>query len=155
KPPGRRVGAPRRRHHGHPRRKPARAGLSRPLHRHAARVHRREGRHRVGAGLARPRRRPPGVVMSSFDDLTNRVVVITGGGSGIGAALARGFAREGAKVAVADIDGSAAAATASTIGDLAVAYTVDVADPDSVERLAADVYDKHGRVDVLFNNAGV
>lgn len=93
--------------------------------------------------------------MSSFDDLTNRVVVITGGGSGIGAALARGFAREGAMVAVADIDGSAAAATASTIGDAAVAYTVDVADPASVERLAVDVYDKHGRVDVLFNNAGV
>ncbi len=86
---------------------------------------------------------------------TDRVVVITGAGSGIGAALAAGFAAEGALVVAADIVGAAAEATAARIGGGASSYALDVADADAVERFAADVFAQHGRVDVLINNAGV
>jgi NAD(P)-dependent dehydrogenase (short-subunit alcohol dehydrogenase family) len=88
-------------------------------------------------------------------DFSGRVVVITGAGSGIGAALAGGFAAEGASVVVADIDGEAAAATAASIGGSALSYTVDVTDADAVEGFADDVFRRLSRVDVLINNAGV
>jgi NAD(P)-dependent dehydrogenase (short-subunit alcohol dehydrogenase family) len=90
--------------------------------------------------------------------LVDKVCLITGAGSGIGRASAILFAAEGAAVAAADIDAAAAAATAATIGSAggtARAYLVDVADPASTERLAADVVADFGRIDVLFNNAGI
>lgn len=90
-----------------------------------------------------------------MDDFNGKVAVITGAGSGIGAALARGFAAEGAHVAAVDIDGAAAVETASSIGSRAVGYAVDVADADAVEQLADEVFSDHGHVDVLCNNAGV
>ena len=90
--------------------------------------------------------------MQSFDQ---KVVVITGAASGIGAALAAGFSAEGAKVVAADIDLAGAAATADAIGDHAVAVEVDVADRSSVEALADAAWDTFGQVDLLFNNAGV
>ncbi len=90
--------------------------------------------------------------MQSFD---NKVAVITGAASGIGAALAAGFSAEGAKVVAADIDLEGAAATADAIGDNAMAIQVDVADRSSVAALADAAWDAFGQVDLLFNNAGV
>jgi NAD(P)-dependent dehydrogenase (short-subunit alcohol dehydrogenase family) len=90
--------------------------------------------------------------------LPEKVCLITGAGSGIGRASAVLFAQEGASIAVADIDRAAAAATVETIesaGGRAHAHEVDVADEESTERLAADVIGDFGRIDVLFNNAGI
>ena len=90
--------------------------------------------------------------MQNFDD---KVAVITGAASGIGAALAAGFSAEGAKVVAADIDLAGATATVNAIGDNAVAVEVDVANRASVEALAEAAWDAFGQVDLLFNNAGV
>jgi NAD(P)-dependent dehydrogenase (short-subunit alcohol dehydrogenase family) len=90
--------------------------------------------------------------------LPDKVCLITGAGSGIGRASAVLYAQEGASIAVADIDPAAAAETVETIesaGGRARAYEVDVADEESTERLAADVVGDFGRIDVLFNNAGI
>jgi NAD(P)-dependent dehydrogenase (short-subunit alcohol dehydrogenase family) len=91
-------------------------------------------------------------------DLTGKVAVVTGGGSGIGRALVLALAEAGSNVVVADIDGDAAGgvaeeAAASGVRSLAVA--TDVADPASVISLADAAYDEFARVDVLCNNAGV
>ena len=91
-------------------------------------------------------------------DLHDRVAVITGAGSGIGAATARLLARHGATVHAADIDAEAARGVADEIGALggrAVAHAVDVTRFEVVDRLAEEVFARDGRVDVLHNNAGV
>ncbi len=85
--------------------------------------------------------------------LAGRVAVVTGGGSGIGRALAHRLAAEGATVAVADIDEREAAVTAAAVGGRA--YRVDVADPAALEVLAAAVAADLGVVGILANNAGV
>ena len=90
--------------------------------------------------------------------LADKVCVITGAGSGIGQASARLFASEGGHVVVADIDLAAARETAEEIansGADAVAEQVDVTDETQTAGLAARVVDRFGRIDVLFNNAGV
>jgi len=87
--------------------------------------------------------------------LDRKVCLITGAASGIGQASARLFAREGATVIVADIDLAAAAATAAEIGDGAAPEQVDVTDEVLTSSLAKRVVDRHGRIDVLFNNAGI
>ncbi len=90
------------------------------------------------------------------DRLAGKVCLITGAGSGIGRASAVAFAAEGAEVAVADIDPAAAADTTSLLpSDRAAAFTVDVTDPEGCERLSGDVLARFGRIDVLFNNAGI
>jgi NAD(P)-dependent dehydrogenase (short-subunit alcohol dehydrogenase family) len=90
------------------------------------------------------------------DRLAGKVCLITGAGSGIGRATAKTFAAEGAQVAVADIDGSAAAETVGSMASgAAAAFTVDVTDPDDCERLAREVMARFERIDVLFNNAGI
>jgi NAD(P)-dependent dehydrogenase (short-subunit alcohol dehydrogenase family) len=86
-------------------------------------------------------------------DFNGRIVVVTGGASGIGAASARAFAHRGAKVVVADRDEAAAAGMAAEIGGLAVA--LDVAEEDSVAEAASRVASEAGPVDVLVNSAGV
>lgn len=88
----------------------------------------------------------------------DRVAVITGAGSGIGAALARELARGGAHVVASDLDESAAATTALAIrgiGRNATHARLDVTSADAVERLAAETWTRHGRIDLWFNNAGI
>ncbi|NPA91682.1 MAG: 3-oxoacyl-ACP reductase FabG [Chloroflexi bacterium] len=90
--------------------------------------------------------------------LEEKVAVITGAARGIGAATARIFAREGAKVAITDIDEEQGQATAAAIRDAggeAVFIPVDVTDFTSVERMVQQVMDHFGRIDILVNNAGV
>jgi NAD(P)-dependent dehydrogenase (short-subunit alcohol dehydrogenase family) len=82
------------------------------------------------------------------------VLLATGAASGLGAATARRFADEGARVAVADIDTAAAEAVAASLPD-ALALTVNTSDPASVERAVAAAADHYGRIDVIFNNAGI
>ena len=87
-------------------------------------------------------------------DLTGRVIVVTGGARGIGRALARRFASEGAEaVVVADIDGRGAAATADEIG--AMSAGCDVSREADVRRLVEHVMSKYGRIDVVCSNAGI
>lgn len=83
------------------------------------------------------------------------VAVITGAASGIGAGLAREAARRGMQVVLADEDDEALVTVAAQIGDAALAVPTDVTDPASVEALAEAAYRHFGRVDLLFNNAGV
>lgn len=90
--------------------------------------------------------------------LKDKVTLITGAGSGIGRSTALRFAEEGAHVVVADLDEAAGQETADLIRDCgwsASACPCDVTDPDSVQGLVAEVLDKSGRIDVLFNNAGI
>jgi NAD(P)-dependent dehydrogenase (short-subunit alcohol dehydrogenase family) len=85
--------------------------------------------------------------------LTDRVAVVTGGGSGIGLASARRLAAEGAKVVVADIDATSGAAAAEAVGGLFV--QVDVTNPEQVEELFQTAVDTYGSLDIAFNNAGI
>ncbi|QYK41646.1 MAG: glucose 1-dehydrogenase [Paracoccaceae bacterium] len=84
--------------------------------------------------------------------LAGKCAVVTGGGSGFGAGIARRFAREGARVVVADIDADAARAVAAEIAGTAV--QVDVSRGDSVAAMAAAVL-AGGGIDILVNNAGI
>ncbi len=83
--------------------------------------------------------------------LTDKVLLVTGGGSGIGAATARLAARDGALVIVADIDGAAARAVADAIS--ADTVEVDVRDPASVETMVDQVVARHGRLDGVVHSA--
>src|SRR4051812_29434315 len=89
-------------------------------------------------------------------ELRDRVAVVTGGASGIGRAMARRFAKEGARgVVVADLDGPGAEAVAAEIGDRAVSTRTDVAREDDVDALLAAARDAFGEVDLFCANAGV
>jgi NAD(P)-dependent dehydrogenase (short-subunit alcohol dehydrogenase family) len=90
--------------------------------------------------------------------LQDHIAVVTGAGSGIGRAIALGFAREGASVAALDINGDTAAQTAASIraaGGIAEAFTIDIADRAACAATAADVARRMGAVSVLVNNAGI
>jgi 3-oxoacyl-[acyl-carrier protein] reductase len=82
-----------------------------------------------------------------------KVVLVTGGGSGLGQAMSLSFGREGGRIAVVDIDGVAAAQTAESVGD-ARAYTCDVSDEAAVTATFRAVDVDLGPLDVLVNNAG-
>ncbi len=90
--------------------------------------------------------------------LDAKVCIITGAGKGIGAASAVAFAKEGAIVEIADVDIESAQKVAEQIrsdGGIAVASHMDVTDSDSIKGFVQSVVDRRGRIDVLFNNAGV
>jgi NAD(P)-dependent dehydrogenase (short-subunit alcohol dehydrogenase family) len=83
-----------------------------------------------------------------------QVAVVTGGASGVGKALVKALVGEGLKVVIADVEKPALEAAAKELGDV-VPIVTDVSDPESVERLAARVFDELGACHLLFNNAGV
>ncbi|QOZ28151.1 SDR family NAD(P)-dependent oxidoreductase [Bradyrhizobium sp. CCBAU 51753] len=90
--------------------------------------------------------------------LTNHIAVITGAGSGIGRAIAAGYAREGAHAVLLDQNGDAAAEAAKEIrnaGCNAESYTLDVTNRDACSAMAKHVADKVGAVSILVNNAGI
>lgn len=92
---------------------------------------------------------------SSAKPLQGRVVVVTGAGSGIGAATARAFAAQGAELALLDVDAAAAQAVAKSIGRQALGLLCDVTDAASVQSAFAAVVQRFGGVDVVVSNAGV
>ena len=90
--------------------------------------------------------------------LEDRVAIVTGGGHGIGKAYAVRLASEGAKIVTAELDekaGQAVAQELNAAGHQAIAIRTDVADPDSVEKMAAAAVARFGRIDILVNNAAI
>ena len=99
---------------------------------------------------------PDGFVASLFS-LEDRVAVVTGGASGLGAAMAAGLAQAGAAIGVVDVDAERAAAVCASIVDAdgtAAPFTADVTDSSAVDRAVAGVVAELGGVDVLVNSAG-
>jgi len=93
-----------------------------------------------------------------MDGLAGKRALVTGGGSGIGAAMARAFAREGAKVVLADLDRHGMDRVAGEIaarGGDALGVRTDVTSLESVEELAERTVERHGAVHIVCNNAGV
>ena len=88
-------------------------------------------------------------------DFQGRVAVVTGGASGIGKALAKAFLGEGMKVVLADVEEAALKATAEELAGDVIGVVTDVSDANSVQALAARVFDLHGACHILCNNAGV
>ena len=86
-------------------------------------------------------------------EYTGSTAVVTGGGHGIGRALAEGLAARGARVVVGDIDEQRAAKVAARIGGIAV--SCDVGDPDSVSALVSTAVKAYGPVDIAVSNAGI
>lgn len=83
-----------------------------------------------------------------------RVAIVTGAGSGMGAAMVRGFHAEGAQVVAVDVDRERVEATAAPLGERVRAVTLDVTDADAVAAMVAHVAGR-GRIDILCNNAGI
>src|SRR5262245_22308284 len=96
--------------------------------------------------------------MSARFDLTGRTVIVTGGGKGIGKVYAEEFAKAGARVVAADIDGAAAKAVAEALvaqGFETIGLSVDIASEDSTNTMAQAALDRFGTIDVLINNASL
>jgi NAD(P)-dependent dehydrogenase (short-subunit alcohol dehydrogenase family) len=87
--------------------------------------------------------------------LEGKIALVTGGGSGIGRAAAVAFAREGARVVVADVDGASANVTTALLPADSLGVTCDVSHSGEVEAVVQRVVDQFGRLDCAFNNAGI
>lgn len=102
-----------------------------------------------------------GINMSILDKfkLDNQVAIVTGGASGLGKAMGKGLAEAGAHLVIADINLELAQATADEFtkdtGNKAIACKVDVTNVDDVYQMVEDVKNEFGRIDILFNNAGI
>jgi 3-oxoacyl-[acyl-carrier protein] reductase len=84
-----------------------------------------------------------------------KIALVTGGAAGIGAAIARRFAREGLRVAVGDVDRKQGEELVAAIGAMARFYELDVAAEEGVNRTVDRIVGDHGRIDILINNAGI
>ena len=87
--------------------------------------------------------------------LDDKVAIVTGGARGIGRAIAERYAREGARVAIADLNASGAAEAADAIGDAAVGIGLDVTKQEDIDRAIETVVGRWGSLDILVNNAGL
>src|SRR5579871_635374 len=88
--------------------------------------------------------------------LENKTAIVTGGARGIGLAIAKRYAAEGAKVVIADVDAAAGEAAASALGDANCSFVLaDVGDRRDADRLVAEACRRFGGIDVLVNNAGI
>jgi 3-oxoacyl-[acyl-carrier protein] reductase len=87
--------------------------------------------------------------------LDKHIAVVTGAGSGIGRAIAEGYAREGARVVALDVNADGAAETAKSIGGSAASFPLDVTDRAACAAMAKQIADKVGPVSILVNNAGI
>ena len=99
----------------------------------------------------------PGDFVQHLFDLDGRVAAVTGGGSGLGAAIAIGYAQAGVKVVLLDVNEAGAQATAATIAEQGGSCSVrvlDVTDKVAVDAAADWVVETYGRVDILVNSAG-
>ena len=97
-------------------------------------------------------------LMSALFDLHGRVAVVTGGNGGIGLGMAEGLAAAGANIVVAARNAEKNAAAVKCIKALgveALAFAIDVTEPESCKTMIAFARDKFGRVDILLNNAGI
>lgn len=86
--------------------------------------------------------------------LEGRAAIVTGSGSGIGRGIAHRLAKEGASVAIADIDSSACVKVAQEIGAVAMSRPTDISSSEEVRGLVQDALKKFGKLDILVNNAG-
>jgi len=87
--------------------------------------------------------------------LQDKTALITGAARGIGRSFAEAYIDEGARVAIADIDIARARATATDLGDAAIAVEMDVTQQDSIDKAVAATIDAFGHIDILINNAAV
>jgi NAD(P)-dependent dehydrogenase (short-subunit alcohol dehydrogenase family) len=87
--------------------------------------------------------------------LQGKSALITGSARGIGRAFAEAYVREGARVAIADIDIARARATADAIGEAAIAVELDVTQQDSIDAAVAETVAAFGQIDILINNAAI
>jgi len=85
----------------------------------------------------------------------NKIIVVTGGASGIGEAISKAFAAQGATVAVVDLEESKAIKIAEELGNSSEGFACDVANYESVNNVAAAIQDVYKKVDVLVNSAGI
>jgi NAD(P)-dependent dehydrogenase (short-subunit alcohol dehydrogenase family) len=90
-----------------------------------------------------------------MSELEGKVAIVTGGSSGIGFGTAERLMAEGAKVVIGDVDEERAQAAAEALGPDAGFQRTDVAQPDQVAALVDTTVERHGRLDVIFNNAGI
>src|SRR5438067_1439463 len=96
--------------------------------------------------------------MNQRFDLTGRIVIVTGGGKGIGKTYSQEFAKAGARVVAADIDGAAAQAVADDLaaqGLQAIGLATDIASEEATRAMAQAALERFGAIDVLINNASL